>query len=260
MKIRQKFGYRRRLILMIVLGALTMLVGTAGAIVLQAGDIVVHAHGGFSPRALPKYHDAPITLQGGGRLSTVSGDFPPILETLTIEYDRHGSVVTRGLPICRAGDLQSTDVAAARKRCPGAIVGKGRGTAVVVFPEQKPIWVSSPITIFNGPRQHGNPTVLAHAYTTVPAPTTFVVPVEIEKINRGIYGYRTSARIPKIAGGAGIPIAGHLKIGREWVYEGKRLSYLNARCETGRLQARGEFMFDDDTFLAGTLARSCEVR
>jgi hypothetical protein len=151
-------------------------------------------------------------------------------------------------------------VPTARRNCPGAIVGKGEGAAVVVFPEQKPIWISSPITLFNGPRKHGNPTVLAHAFTTVPVTTTFVVPIEIERINRGVYGYRTSARIPKIAGGSGIPIAGHLKIGREWTYKGNRLSYLNARCESGRLQARGEFTFNDDTFLTGTIARACKVR
>ena len=30
----------------------------------------------------------------------------------------------------------------------------------------------------------------------------------IEKIHKGVYGYRTKARIPKIANGAGIPISG----------------------------------------------------
>ena len=98
---------------------------------------------------------------------------------------------------------------AARRACPGAIVGKGSGTAIVKFPEQAPIPASSPITIFNGPKKHGNPTVLAHAFTTVPVATTFIVPVEIEKIHKGIYGYRTKARIPKIAGGDGVPISGN---------------------------------------------------
>lgn len=237
-----------------------LLPAAALGIVLRAGNLVVHADGGFTPQALPKDHNAPITLHGGGRLSTVDGDFPPVLDKLTIEFDRHGSVVTKGLPVCMPGQLQSTDVSAARRACGDAIVGKGEGKAVVVFPEQKPIYISSPITVFNGPRKHGNPTVLAHAFTTVPVPTTFVVPVEIEKINRGLYGYRTEARIPKIAGGAGIPLAGQLRIGRKWSYKGKRLSYVNARCENGRLQARGEFTFKDGTFLSGTFTKRCSVR
>jgi hypothetical protein len=90
--------------------------------------------------------------------------------------------------------------------------------------------------------------------------TTFVVPVEIEKINKGVYGYRTHGRIPKIANGAGIPIKGHLRIGKRWTYKGKEHSYISARCETGRLQARGQFRFKDGTFLSGTFLRPCQVR
>lgn len=241
-------------------GLLVVLAGTAAAIVLRAGDLVIHADGGFSPTTLPKHTNAPITLHGGGNLSTVSGDFPPVLKTLSIEYDRHGAVETRGLPICTAGKLQTTDVPAARRACPGAIVGKGQGRAVVVFPEQRPIYITSPLTIFNGPRKGGQPTVLAHAFTTVPVPTTFVVPIVIERISKGVYGYRTEAKIPKIAGGSGIPLSGSLKIGRRWTYKGHRYSYLSARCETGRLQARGEFSFNDGTFLKGTFVRGCKAR
>ena len=234
--------------------------GTATAIVVRGGDLIIHAEGSFAPTSLPKHENAPITLQGGGEISTASGDLPPVLKTLSIEYDRHGSVETRGLPVCTAGKLQATDTKAARRACPGSIVGTGFGRAIVAFPESRPINVSSPLTLFNGPKVHGQPSVLAHAFITVPVAATFVVPVTIERISKGVYGYRTEAKIPKIAGGAGIPIAGHLKIGRKWTYKGKRYSYLNARCETGHLQARGEFGFDDDTLLRGTFIRPCQAR
>jgi len=243
--------------------ALTLLAGVVGsayALELRAGDLIINADGGFAPTALPKYQNAPITLYGGGKLSTVSGSLPPILQTITIYFDRHGSVQTTGLEVCPAGKLQATTVAAARRACPGAIVGKGAGHAIVAFPESRPIPISSPITLFNGPRKHGNPTVFAHAYTTVPVATTFVVPIVIERIHDGIYGYRTKATIPKIAGGSGVPISGHLKIGRKWTYKGRHYSYVNARCEDGRLQAKGEFTFKDGTFLTGTLFRPCTVR
>jgi hypothetical protein len=250
---------RKRLLMLAAL-ALLVTASVAAALTIRAGDIILRADGGFSPTALPKYHDAPITLHGGGKLSTVSGKLPPILETLTIEFDRHGSVQTLGLAVCKANQLEATNVATARHNCPKAIVGKGFGHAVVAFPEQPPIPISSPITLFNGPKKHGEDTVLAHAYTTVPVPTTFVVPIVIEKIHRGVYGYRTKARIPKIAGGAGHPISGSLKIGRRWTYKGVHHSYVNARCETGRLQARAEVTFKDGTFLTGTFVRSCKVR
>jgi hypothetical protein len=240
--------------------ALLTLATAADALHLQAGDLVIDADGGFAPKALPRHENAPITLHGGGRLSTVSGALPPILKTITLLFDRHGSVITTGLPRCTKAKLAATDTAQARRNCPGAIVGEGEGTAVIKFPEQRPIRTSSPITLFNGPTKHGQPTVLAHAYLTVPSPTTFIVPIVIERIHQGVYGYRTEATIPRIAGGYGVPISGHLKIGRKWIYRGHEYSYVNARCESGHLQAHGEFTFDDGTFLSGTFLRPCTVR
>ncbi len=244
-----------------IASALTLAVAASAlAIRIQAGNIVVTGDGGFTPRALPKNVNAPITIFGHGKISTVDGTLPPVLKTIQFEFDKHGSVETIGLPICTAAKLQSTTVPQARKLCPGAIVGKGRGHAIVQFPEQAPIPVSSPITIFNGPRKGGDPTVLAHAYTTVPVPTTFVVPVRIETIHNGRYGYRVKATIPKIAGGFGVPISGSLRVGRRWTYKGREHSYVNARCADGRLQARGQFEFKDGTFMQGTFLKACKVR
>jgi hypothetical protein len=248
----------------VAIGAIVLtflaLAASASGIRLRAGDIIIYADGGFAPTRLPKHENAPITIHGGVRITTVSGELPPILETIEVEFDKHGSVDTTGLPVCTEGQLEATTVDQARQKCAGAIVGKGRGSAIVKFAEQAPIPASSPITIFNGPKKNGNPTVLAHAYLTNPIVTTFIVPVVIEKIHKGLYGYRTKATIPKIANGAGIPISGSLKIGKKWTYKGERHSYVNARCETGRLQARGQVRFKDGTFLSGTFLRPCSVR
>lgn len=250
---------RKSLALGVLTVALAIAAG-ASALTIQVGDVILDADGGFTPTTLPRHTDAPITIHGAGKVSTASGELPPIVKTLTIEYDKHGSVQTAGLPVCTSGKLQSTTVEAARRACPGAIVGEGKGSAIVAFPESKQIRITSPITIFNGPRVHGNDTVLAHAYTTVPVPTTFIVPVVIEKIHNGVYGYRTIAEIPKIAGGAGHPISGSLKIGRKWTYKGVHHSYLNARCETGRLQARVQVNLIDGSLLSGEFLRPCKAK
>jgi hypothetical protein len=250
---------KKKAIALVVL-ALLIATATASALVLEAGDLVVDAEGGFRPTKLPKHEDAPITIYGGGKASTKSGELPPIVETLTIEFDRHGHVETDGLEVCTAAKLQATTVPAARRACPKAIVGEGKGSAIVAFPEQKPIPISSPITLFNGPKKHGDDTILAHAFTTVPVPTTFIVPVVIEKIHHGVYGYRTKARIPKIAGGAGHPISGNVRVGKNWTFKGQKHSYVNARCETGHLQAKVKVSFKDGTFLSGTFLKRCSVR
>lgn len=250
----------RKKLIGLVVAVLAIAAASASALVLEAGDLIVNANGGFAPTALPKHEDAPIKLFGGGKASTRSGELPPIVETLEIEFDRHGHVDTNGLEVCTAGELQSTTVPQARKACPNAIVGKGKGSAIVAFPEQKPIPISSPITLFNGPKKHGDDSILAHAFTTVPVPTTFIVPVVIEKIHHGVYGYRTKARIPKIAGGAGHPISGNITVDRKWTFKGHKYSYVNARCETGHLQAKVKVHFKDGTFLTGTFLKRCSVR
>ena len=252
-------------LVLLVAGALA-LAATAGAkrnnekVHLRIGDLVIDGRGGFKPETLPKFHDAPIKIYGGGKISTISGELPPILDTIEFEFDKHGHVDTTGIEVCTAGKLQATDVPAARRACPHAIVGKGFGRAIVAFPEQAYIPVSSPITAFNGPKKNGNDTVLFHAYTTVPVSTTFIVPVTIEKIHKGIYGYRVKAKIPKIAGGYGHPVSGRLTVNRKTKVKGKLHSYVNARCQLGRLQARGKFVFKDGTRLAGTFFRPCKVR
>lgn len=251
----------------VIVGLVAALVLAAAAtayamapVVVHAGDIVITANGGFAPEALPKKTNAPITIHGSGSITTTSGELPPILQTLTFEFDKHGAVQTKGLEVCTAGKLQATTVKAARATCPNAIVGEGVGNAVVAFPEQKPIPISSPITLFNGPKVHGDDTVIAHAYVTVPVPVALIVPIVIEKIHNGVFGYRTEATIPKIAGGAGIPVSASIHIGKKWTFKGKRYSYLSARCEVGHFDAKGLFTFKEGTHLTATFLRPCSVK
>ena len=250
----------RKTLLRVLVGVAVLVLaaaGTATALRLVAGPVVVTTDGGFTPTTLPKHGFAPIKLHGYGKIGTVDGSLPPVLKTVTLLFDKHGEVETRGLPVCTRARLRATTTSQARKLCPGSIVGKGFGKAVVAFPEQPPIGVSSPITLFNGPPKHGNPTVIAHAHLNYPAPTTYLVPIEIQRIHAGRYGFKTVAEIPTIAGGSGIPLYARLTIGREWKYRGRTLSFANAGCPDGRLQARGEFIFKDGTSLEGSVFKRC---
>ncbi|HSS43312.1 MAG TPA: hypothetical protein VLK37_12280 [Solirubrobacterales bacterium] len=253
---------RKTLLRANVLGLVLLLVaaGTAVAIKLEASNLVITTDGGFTPTTLPKKGYAPIKLHGYGNIATKDGTPPPVLETVTIWFDKHGEVETKGLPKCTPGKLKATTTAQARKLCPGSIVGKGFGKAVVIFPEQGPIPASSPITLFNAAPKNGNPVLLAHAHLTVPGPTTFVVPIEIQKVHSGRYGFKVEAKIPKIAGGSGIPLYARMTVGREWTYKGKKLSFANAGCPDGRLQAKVKADFKDGTVLQGSLFKTCTGR
>jgi hypothetical protein len=233
--------------------------GAAEAIKLRIGNIVISGDGGFTPTTLPKHENAPIKLYGHAKFGTVDGTRPSPLRRLVLEFDKHGAVETRGLPKCTQAKLVATTTATARRNCRGAIVGKGFGTALVELPEQRGIKASSPLTLFNGPRIHGNPSVLGHAHLDYPAPTTYIVPIEIEKISNGRYGFRTVADFPRIANDYGSPLYGRLTIGREWQYRGKTLSYANAHCADGRLQANAQFTFKDGSFVQGTVFKPCKV-
>jgi hypothetical protein len=248
----------RTLVVVVALGLLSA--GAAEAIKLRIGNIVIVGDGGFAPTKLPKHRNAPIKLFGHASFKTVDGTRPSPLRTLTLEFDKHGTVETRGLPKCSQRKLVATTTPQARKLCPGAIVGRGFGTGVVELPEQRPIKVSSPLTLFNGPVKHGNPTVLGHAHIDYPGPTTYVISIEVQKVRHGRYGFKTIANFPKLVNGYGSPLSGHLTIGREWKWHGKRLSYANAHCADGRLQAKAEFSFEDGSFVQGTVFKPCTVR
>jgi hypothetical protein len=252
---------RKTLLRTLVALVAVALVGAGGAeaLKLRIGNIVIVADGGFTPTTLPKHENAPIKLYGHAKFSTVDGTRPSPLRTLTIEFDKHGAVETRGLEKCTMGKLVATTTKVARKLCPDAIVGKGFGTALVELPEQRGIEASSPLTLFNGPVKHGNPTVLGHAHIDYPGPTTYVILIEIEKIHRGRYGFRTIAKFPRIVNDYGSPLRGRLTIGKTWKYKGKTLSYANAHCADGRLQAKAEFSFKDGSFVEGTVFKPCKV-
>jgi hypothetical protein len=232
----------------------------AQAITLRVGNIVITGDGGFTPTKLPKRKNAPIKLYGHAKFSTIDGTRPSPLRRLVLEFDKHGAVETRGLPKCTKRKIYPATAKAARRRCRGSIVGTGFGTALVELPEQRGIRASSPLTLFNGPVRHGNPTVLGHAFLEYPAPTTYVILIEIEKIRNGRYGFRTVADFPRIVNDYGSALYGRLRIGREWRFKGRKLSYANAHCADGRLQARAEFSFKNGDSVQGTVFKPCKVR
>jgi len=232
--------------------------GAANAALVRVGNLVLTADGGFTPRILPHNAYAPINFEGNANLKAVDGSVPPPLQQLVLDFDRDGRLSTTGIPICQPSQLQEVTPQEARRRCPGAIVGTGRVNAMIDVGGQA-VPASSPITLFNGPRLEGKPTVILHARTTVPAVQNFVITIPIEK-RGGEFRYRATVDLPPIAGGAGSLVHLDAAVGKRYRLGGKQRSYVAARCGDGVLRTRGRFTFGDGTIIEGSVEKGCTVR
>jgi hypothetical protein len=228
-----------------------------GALVI-VNSIVLRADGGFHPRALPRQRFAPIDFQGHFDIAARGGGKPVALEEAVIDFDRDGRLSAGGLPVCPAERVAEAGPAQARQACPGAIVGTGSIEALIALPSGT-VTASSPLTIFNGPPQAGNPTVVLHARTTVPVPQTFAIVVPIER-RPGEFRYRATLALPPIAAGLGAVTHVDVKVGRRFSVNGQRRSYVAAHCSDGILRTHGRFSFADGTIVDGSVEKPCRAR
>jgi hypothetical protein len=231
----------------------------AAAITTQVGNLKVSATAEFTPRAFPEHGTVPAGFGSILRIKTLNGDQPPALKTLIFEFDKHGKLNFKGVPTCTAAKLEGTTPGEARERCAGALLGTGTGKARVEMPGKAPFTISSPISIFNAPPQGGRPTMIAHAYETVPTPQALLVPFSIEKVSHGRYGYRTEIELPEIAGGDGAAILAEAKFGRTYKRHGQKVGYAEAECVGGRLQVYGKLIFADGSLLQSLLTSPCHT-
>lgn len=230
---------------------------TVGVEKVEAGNLVLTDAGGIFPRRLPRHRQAPITAELHATIATKDGTHPPAARQLSIDFDRTLQVNAKGLPSCSAGKLKARSTSAAKRACPGAIVGFGKAEVEVAFPEQKPFTATGPLTAFNGGVHGGTTLLFVHTYIDVPAPTAVVVEARITKESKGRYGMHTVTKIPPIAGGAGSPVGFDLKLGRKFTYKGRRQSYLTASCPSGVYFTQGHVEFSDGTVLHVTHPLPC---
>jgi hypothetical protein len=247
-------------VLCAALAAVLLLCATAYAIKAEVGNTWVSATASLEPRVLPPQQDAPVDLKTVTRIGTKDGSPPPVLQKLVFEVDKHGSIDARGVPVCTIAKLADTTPSEARKRCAGSLVGTGTGRAVVNLPGSAPMQISSPLSFFNGPKIGGLPSLIAHAYETVPAPKTLLVPIAIERLHGGRYGYRAAVELPQIAEGYGAPTLAEATVGVTRKHGGRTVGYLNAHCSGGRLQVQGTLSFSNGDRFPTTLTSPCHSR
>lgn len=229
---------------------------SADAARVRVGTLVLKADGGFAPRSLPKRAYAPIEFEGHADIVTTDGSMPPALQQVKLELDHDGRLDPAGLPICPPSRIEAASPQQARSLCRGALVGGGHVAAKIALPGQQPVEVRSPLTLFNGPRLGGNPSVVAHAQSSFPVVETYVLDVPIEQ-RGGTYGYRIAFEVPTIAGGYGALTHIDARIDRRFHAGGAERSYISARCSDYVLQTRGFFSFADGNVISGSVFKPC---
>jgi hypothetical protein len=233
----------------VLAGAVLVGVAAAKPTVIVVGDLKATFDGGFKPKALSKTKPTPIAFFISGKIENLEGKHPPALTEFILESDKNATIDVKGLPTCKAGKLQSTTTAAAEASCGPAIIGSGRATAGIAFPDQEEVPATSKIIVFNGGFRGGVTTLYIHAYLTVPVPAAIVTTVKIKKIHKGRYGLLSVASIPKIAGGSGSVTQFNLTINRPGV--------LSAKCTDGKLQVHGKAVFTNGPTVQATVSRPC---
>jgi len=225
---------RRNLMLAFALAAVLSLgvaaVASAVQTTLRAGNLVVTFGGSSSPKKLPRNSYAPVTANVFGKITTSDGTHPSAFREAIVDFDKDVKVNVKGLPVCKAGQLEARDTKAALKVCGDTELGTGTATAEIAFPEQAPIKVPSPLKVFNGGEKGGKVTLLIHTFITVPAPTAIVTTVTIQRKGTGLH---TISKIPVIAGGSGSALDFSFKLGKTYSYQGKKIGYIEGKCPDG---------------------------
>jgi hypothetical protein len=197
------------------------------------GNVEAIFNGGFLPTTLSEKKRTPISFLIVGELKTLDGTHPPALKELILEGDENAAFSVKGVPVCRPGirSQQRLTPAELRRLCGKSLVGGGRIGMEILFPDmsQPPIPATGEALLFNGGRKGGVTTLYLHTHLTVPTPAWIITTVKVKRIDKGRYGLRATATIPKIAGGSGSITYFNLKLNK---------GILSARCPDGRLYAR----------------------
>jgi hypothetical protein len=225
---------RRNLMLALALAAVASLgvaaIASAVSTTLRAGNLIVTFGGTTSPKAMPKNKYVPVTTNIFGKIKTSDGTHPSAFREAIVDIDKDVKINVRGYPACKAGQLEARDTKAAMRVCGNTVLGKGIAHVEIAFPEQKPILVTSPLTVFNGGEKGGKVKLLIHIFVTVPAPTAVVTDVTITRKGTGVHSV---SKIPVVAGGSGSGIDFNFKLGKTYSYKGKKVGYFEAKCPDG---------------------------
>jgi hypothetical protein len=242
------------------------LAGSAGGETVRQGALQVSFGGSVSPSSLPRTGTTPVAVTIRGHVRALAGGPPPSLRRIAIEVNRVGVLDRVGLPTCPLGRLRASSTAAALAACRGALVGEGHVGGVLVLPEQEPTPFGGRVVAFNGRLPDGRPAILAHLFTSRPAPLTFVLAFSLGHA-RGTFGTRLVATVPARTRETAHITSFALRLGRVFSVAGEPRGFISAGCPApeGFPSAtfplvRASYGFVGEQTVADTLVRTCHAR
>jgi hypothetical protein len=251
--------------LLAALLATAFLVAAAAGETVRQGPLQVSFGGTVAPRVLPRSGTTPVSVGIRGHVRELGGGPPPSLHRIAIEVNRLGVLDRVGLPVCPLGRLRASSTEAALAACRDALVGEGRVGGVLVLPEQAPTPFGGRVVAFNGQLPDGRPGILAHLYTSRPAPLTFVLAFSLGHAH-GTYGTRLVATVPAQTRRTAHITSFSLRLHRVFSVDGERRSYLSAGCPAPAGFAgatfplvRASYGFVGEQTVSDTLVRACHV-
>jgi len=258
-------GKKRLAVVAVLVAALVCGATLASAELVERGNLFVKFQGGIAPTKLPRLTNAPISVRVDGTVRTLSGETPPALRFISIAINRGGRIETKGLPVCRRSQIEAGTSKTALAACGAALIGTGRYVAGVDFPEQATFPLQGRILAFNTVID-GERAILAHVYGREPFPNSRIFVFHIRR-SSGTYGTVLTAALPISLNRNGYLKRIVLTLRRDFVYRGRRHSYLTAACGAPAGFTVGVFpfvkvgmTFADGRKLASTLIRTCTVR
>lgn len=232
---------------------------------VRSGNLVMSLDARVSPPALPRRRAAPVTATLASGIATLDRTPLPSVRRIEVEFGSGASISAAGLPTCPRARLLNATRAEARRRCGGALVGRGRLRLEARLPGQLPLRRAPRVLVFNGRAPGGGIVLWLHAFVARP-PVAFVLPFQLRRAP-GFFATALTARVPPAVANW-IRIRGfEVELGRRYRRHGTARSYLSASCPAPTPFTAGFFPLVRTTYvLAGgrrvsnAIVRSCRVR
>jgi hypothetical protein len=247
------------------LALLALSCANAGAERVQDGNLIVSLNGGITPVKLPRDHAVPVAVYLEGGVNTADHSPLPRVNRLKLELGWRGELLTDGLPVCPQARLRGIPTSEALDICGRSLVGRGKLHAKIFLPDQAPFNIRAYLLAFNGRTKVGRRAVLVHAYTKDP-PISFVIPFIVHR-QPGSFHTVLVTTLRRSVGTWPHVASFKVDIARSFMHDGKRHSYLNAKCPlpgnftAGFLSfARATYTFAGGKEMTTESVRSCRAR